>query len=81
MEPTNQRCYLYVKFREDTQFRAWNDDTGNYAIKLIYCTTLLDTAINREKLQNWANRNKAIGLRVQLRKPENNQITFQTNEN
>lgn len=70
---------MYCAFNGDKKFRAFDYTNGDFAIKKIYCTLIVDSEENRAKLQHLADINRDVKLVVQLRDPKTNQVKFQTN--
>lgn len=72
------KYYLYAKFKGDRTFRAFNLTAGTYAGNLIYCTVIGEAPNNGAKLQRIADRNRDLGLVLQLRDPKTGRVSFQT---
>lgn len=72
-----KECFTYCKYDGLKTFKAFDINEGYPVSKKIYCTLIEPSNENKTKLQNFANDNKHINLKIQLR-DENNKVVFET---
>lgn len=70
-------CLTYAKYDGLKNFTAFDINEGYPVSRKIYCTLVEATDENKRKLQNLADLNKAINLKIQLR-DGNNKVMFET---
>lgn len=70
-------CFTYAKYDGLKNFTAFDINEGYPVSRKIYCTLVEATDENKRKLQNLADLNKAINLKIQLRNG-NNKVMFET---
>ena len=69
-------AFTYIKYDGMKSFKACNINEGYCVNRLLYATIIEVTDENKEKLQNLADMNKHINLKIQLR--VGNKIYFET---
>lgn len=73
----NKEFFTYAKYDGLNKFTAFDINEGYPVTRKIYCTLLAATDENKRKLQELADLNKGINLKIQLR-DGNNKIVFET---
>ena len=73
----NKEFFTYAKYDGLNKFTAFDINEGYPVTRKIYCTLLAATDENKRKLQELADLNKAINLKIQLRDMDN-KIMFET---
>lgn len=73
----SKEFFTYAKYDGLNKFTAFDINEGYPVTRKIYCTLLAATDENKRKLQELADLNKAINLKIQLRDIDN-KIMFET---
>ena len=73
----NKQFFTYAKYDSLSKFTAFDINEGYPVTRKIYCTLLAATDEDKRKLQELADLNKGISLKIQLR-DGNNKIVFET---
>lgn len=73
----NKEFFTYAKYDGMKNFIAFDVNEGVTVTKKIYATLVEDTARNRTLLQEMADENKEIQLKLQLR-DMNGKVVFET---
>lgn len=73
----NKEFFTYAKYDGLNKFTAFDINEGYPVTRKIYCTLLVATDENKRKLQELADLNKAINLKIQLRDGDN-KVVFET---
>ena len=73
----NERFFTYAKYDGLNKFTAFDINEGYPVTRKIYCTLIEATDDNKRKLQELADLNKEIKLKIQLR-DGNNKVVFET---
>lgn len=73
----NKDFFTYAKYNGLNKFTAFDINEGYPVTRKIYCTLIEATVENKRKLQELADLNKGINLKIQLRDANNN-VVFQT---
>ena len=74
----NKEFFTYAKYDGLSKFTAFDINEGYPVTRKIYCTLLAATDENKRKLQELADLNKGINLKIQLRDGDN-KVVFETN--